>query len=440
MGDTDLVGTMAEHLDLVATTAETNWFATNEIPTNTTTGRTGLINLRHNSSNVSSGKTFTDLIGSAGQLHYTEIDFTNSTQNVANTIVLNNRARIELLDDKDLTRIGGFNETNYMVVNNENVIGVPFELQEKATDNTSITTYGNRQAFFETNLAQSPDGVNYLINPSVEYSDDGFGAGPNSQVRRRRPQDDGASIKAFSGEWAIRIRQSAAATTCRANFSGGESDGIPVTPFLNYTFSAYALRATTGNADSQFRIDVNWKNEAEATISTVSSATVAINSSTWTRNVLSLTGAPAGAVRAQIVYVFSRSGGGNIPNGNKFFLDAVMMEKGTSVSDYFDGDTIATTNNSFGWTGGVGESPSIKSNNLVDNLASSTLSRYSTTSIRATRIRWNAQENLTAIPSLSVGKTISLIYDGTTTTYRIVGIDGNVGPERYMIDYYLQKV
>jgi endonuclease YncB( thermonuclease family) len=140
------------------------------------------------------------------------------------------------------------------------------------------------------------------------------------------------------------------------------------------------------------------------------------------------------------VYVFSRSGGGNIPNGNKFFLDAVMMEKGTSVSDYFDGDTIATTNNSFGWTGGVGESPSIKSNNLVDNLASSTLSRYSTTSIRATRIRWNAQENLTAIPSLSVGKTISLIYDGTTTTYRIVGIDGNVGPERYMIDYYLQKV
>jgi hypothetical protein len=60
--------------------------------------------------------------------------------------------------------------------------------------------------------------------------------------------------------------------------------------------------------------------------------------------------------------------------------------------------------------------------------------------MRAARIRWNAQEDLTAVSSLTVGKSISLVYDGTTTTYRIVGIDGNVDPDRYMIDYYLVKV
>jgi hypothetical protein len=78
--------------------------------------------------------------------------------------------------------------------------------------------------------------------------------------------------------------------------------------------------------------------------------------------------------------------------------------------------------------------------NEIDNVANTLLTKYSTTSLRVSRIRWNAQEDLSAIPALSVGKTISLVYDGTTTTYRIVGIDGNVDPERYMIDYYLEKV
>jgi hypothetical protein len=60
--------------------------------------------------------------------------------------------------------------------------------------------------------------------------------------------------------------------------------------------------------------------------------------------------------------------------------------------------------------------------------------------MRASRIRWNAQEDLTAVSSLVVGSTISLVYKSTTTTYRIVGIDGTVDPDRYMIDYYLAKV
>jgi hypothetical protein len=60
--------------------------------------------------------------------------------------------------------------------------------------------------------------------------------------------------------------------------------------------------------------------------------------------------------------------------------------------------------------------------------------------MRVARIRWNAQENLSAVSSLTVGKSISLVYKGTTTTYRIIGIDGNVDPDRYMIDYYLVKV
>jgi hypothetical protein len=107
---------------------------------------------------------------------------------------------------------------------------------------------------------------------------------------------------------------------------------------------------------------------------------------------------------------------------------------------YYDGDTPWTSTWGYYWTGAVGLSPTIRFQNYVDDVATAILAANSTTSLRVSRIRWNAQEDLSSIPALSVGKTISLVYKGTTTTYRIIGIDGNVDPERYMIDYYLVKV
>jgi hypothetical protein len=77
--------------------------------------------------------------------------------------------------------------------------------------------------------------------------------------------------------------------------------------------------------------------------------------------------------------------------------------------------------------------------NNIDDVANKFLAKYSTTSMRASRIRWNAQEDLASVSSLTVGKTISLVYKGTTTTYQIVGIDGNIDNDRYMIDYNLVK-
>jgi hypothetical protein len=111
-----------------------------------------------------------------------------------------------------------------------------------------------------------------------------------------------------------------------------------------------------------------------------------------------------------------------------------------TTTTYLDGDTAGTSTYLYGWTGGVGASPSYRVDNYVDDLATAILAKYSTTSMRVTRIRWNAQEDLTATPNLSVGKSISLVYNNTTTTYRIIGIDGKIDPERYMIDYYLRKV
>jgi hypothetical protein len=119
-------------------------------------------------------------------------------------------------------------------------------------------------------------------------------------------------------------------------------------------------------------------------------------------------------------------------------MDALQLSEQNTT--YFDGDTAADNSFVYLWTGEVGLSPSFKITNNLDDTINTYLSRFSTTSNRVARIRWNAQEDLSAVPSLYVGSTISVIYQGTTTTYRIVGIDGSIDPERYMLDLYLEKV
>lgn len=120
------------------------------------------------------------------------------------------------------------------------------------------------------------------------------------------------------------------------------------------------------------------------------------------------------------------------------WVDAVKF--GKSTDNYFDGDTPWDSTYGYFWTGGVGSSPSYKVQNGVDDIADRLLTQYSTTSLRASRIRWNAQEDIAQVNKLVVGSTFSLVYKGTTTTYRIVGIDGNISPDRYVIDYYIAKV
>lgn len=441
MGDTDVVANISNHLDLISNTANTYWYARNVLPTNITTGRTGLVEIRSAASLVSSGKTFTDVLGTAGQLHYTEIDIENSSQNIANTVVVNNRARVNILAP-ELTKIGGFNETNFMIINNQNVIGVPLDTTQKATDATSIGIYGNRQTEIETNVGLTTDFTNNIFNPSAEYDDNGYAGLATTKVRRRKPSEEPTPFTAYHGEWVIRSYQSAAGTTAQIRYSGGESDGIPIWQAFGtgYRFVAQVLRGTPSRADARCQVQIDWYNDDEALISSSTGSLVNLTTAnTWYQAEVGAF-APAGATRASVRVIIGRSGGGNQFAGDRYYADALQMNNSFASKPYFDGDTPWDATYGYLWTGGAGQSATQRVLNDIDNVAASLLSQYSTTSLRVSRIRWNAQEDLASIPALSVGKTISLIYKGTTTTYRIVGIDGNVDPERYMIDYYLVKV
>jgi hypothetical protein len=439
MGDTDIVNTISDHLDLVSRTAQTYWHSNSVLPTDKTTGRTGLVTMRSNASLVSSGKLFTDLVGTASQLHYTEIDIENSSQNVANTIIINNRARMNITDS-DITQIGGFAEENFLIINNAPVIGIGVDHTERAIDATSITNFGVRQIEIDSNVPVVPVLSNLITNPSVEYSDDGYTGTAGNKVRRRKPLQDANPFAAYSGEWAMRMRTSAGGSSVSINFSGGESDGIPVTAGRSYVFQVYAARGTVSRTDGRALARVTWIDEDEAVISQSSGTNVSLTTvNTWYQIQNSVT-APANAVRATVSVVYSRSGGGNHGTGDIFWADGFYLTSSTVGFPYFDGDSQWTTLYGYLWTGNIGASPSIVIQNDIDDLATTTLARYSTTSNRVTRIRWNAQEDLAAVIATPVGSTIQVRFKGTTTTHRIVGINGSVDSSRYMIDYYLEKV
>jgi hypothetical protein len=440
IGDTDMAGTFAEHLDLVAISDNRYWYAENVLPTNKTTGRTGLVRMRQLAGAPSSGKTFTDLVGTAGQLHYVELTQESSSQNVANSILLNNYSLITTTEP-EVTKRGGGNKSNFGVVNGVEVVAVDYNADWISSDASSITTYGNRATEINTNRAGLVEDLNLIGNPSMEYGDDGWFTGA-ARMARRDPLDTANPFAAAHGKWALRYRlASGPASTPSFRYSGSENDGIPVVVGTNYMFQASGARGFNAPSNTRFRAYIKWEDEAGGTISTVYGSQVTTTTQyTWYTG--TVTGAaPAGAERAIVGLEFNRVSG-SFSSGDQFWLDAAVMRKSASaaVVPYFDGDTLATTSAIYFWTGEVGLSPTFKVTNNLDDLISTYLARYSTTSNRVTRIRWNAQEDLSAVSAMHVGSTISVIFDGTTTTHRIVGIDGNIDAERYMIDYYLEKV
>ena len=441
VGDTDVVGTFSEHLDLVATTQDAYWYGSNVLPTNKTTGRTGLVQIRTRATAPSSGKTFTDEVGSAGQLHYIDLALESSSQNVANTIVLNNHSRITALEP-EVTKIGGARLLAYGVVNNVEVISADFTATYSMSDATSIATYGNRATEIDTNLAGLVQDVNVVGNPSLEYGDDGWSTGAN-RMARRRPSENSVPFAAASGDWALRYRlASGGVTNMTFRYSGSENDGVPIVEGVSYAFQASGLRGLSTNSDVRCRAYMEWQNNAGAVISTIFGSYVSLpNIYVWgTPGVAGA--APSGAERAIVGLQFNRSGGGTFGTGDQIWLDNALMRKSAVATPitYFDGDTPGTTSSLFLWTGELGLSPTFKVNNILDDTISTYLTRYANTDNRITRLRWNAQEDIASVGSLYVGSTIQVRFKGTTTTHRIVGIDGSIDPERYMIDYYLEKV
>ena len=450
INDTDKIGTLAYHLDLAAISTGALWNATHVLPTNPTTGRDGLVEIYRGTSSGSSGETFTDGVGAAGELHYTEIDFESSSANVANSIILNNRSRYRPRDVEVITA-GGVDDRNFVEIDGQQRNGFMLPLAWKEEDATSITTYGLRQTEIETCIAVSTDKLtstqqNLIGNPSVEYNADGYTTNSQFRIRRAKPADDANPFTPPSGlgSWCMRNVTRTANANPLIRFSGINTDGITVFAGNDYNFSLYAYRGIPNRSDVRVRARITWLDQNEDTISTVDGPQVSVPGSTWVQASTGRLTAPAGTVSCNVSAEFNRSGGGNFSVGDRCWVDGfslyVYNASPNPLPPYFDGDTPNTSSHVHLWTGSPGASPSYREENRIDTRALEILAQYATTSNRVTRIRWNAQEDLTAVAALRVGRSVVVKHSGTTGTYRIVGISGDLTRSRYVIDYYLIKI
>lgn len=450
INDTDLIGTIPNHLDIAAISAGAYWNATHVLPTNPTTGRDGLLEIYRTTSTGASGKTFTDGAGLAGELHYTEIDLENSSANIANSIVLRNLSRYSPREAEVLT-VGGVDEKNFVEIDGQQRAGFMLETSWKEEDATSIATYGLRQTEIETCVATATDLIfptenNLISNPSAEYTGEGYFGSSAAKTRRVKPANDPNPFipPAGLGEYSVRTILRTANATPPIVFEGTVSDGIIAFAGSEYMFSLYAYRGIPNRTDVRVRARIQWIDANDDVISTVLGAQVSCPAATWVQANSGRVTAPSGTVRLTVAADFNRSGGGNFSVGDRLWADGFSLYKygpnPNTVPAYFDGDTPDTSTHVHLWTGSPGASASYREPNKIDETANSVLAQYANTSNRATRIRWNAQENLTAVAELRVGRSVIVKNNGTTGTYRIIGIDGNLTRSRYVIDYYLVKI
>jgi hypothetical protein len=437
ISDTDKVGTLAEHLDLLCDSAGLYWFGRNVIPYSTTLFLAGVCKVLQNNQSEPSGKTFTNLAGTTGQLHYTEIDFSQSSQAIANNIVIENDSLItNLLEDyPEISKIGGSNDSNYAIVDGQEIPAVRYAPTWKGSDSASIAIYGNRTATVTTNLAPLVEATNLISNPSAEYDDVGYSGGTNTIARRRRTKEAATPFTAYDGEWAVRVRQRTAAASGGFSFSGAESDGTPIFEGTTYYAKARVARGTPSAADLRAQIVIRWMNDDENVISSTTGANVTLVTREQWYEVTASGTAPAGAVRATFSVSASRVGGSNIAAGQFFWVDALSFSKQNTT--YFDGDTSGNTSNLYVWTGDVGLSPSLKLTNNLEQTISDYLDEFSNAYNLAKMIRWNAQEDLASVSALQVGRRVDIRFGSDIRARRIIGIEASISADRYMINYYL---
>lgn len=450
---TDFEASISEHLDLLSNSTGGYWYAKNAIPTNNTTGRDNLVEFRASGTD-STGITFTDELGSAGELHYTDILIESASSNVTNSINVLNRSAL-LVEDIDVTTIGGTYRSKqfatYTTTYSTTLVdGLIVDNAVKVDDATSIDAYGERYADVATNIALIPTlhgGVpdyNLVSNPNSEY-DDLVWTAPASEatINRKKPMDETVDpFAAYDGEWAMRLRAKTTVGVLNCQFRGAESDGTPVKRGSQYRFDVYVARQSDVPTNAQGRCAIQWRDDDESTISTTYGSYVTLtNDSQWYKLTAYGT-APTSAIRATLRIEFDRTSG-SFGNGDKLWIDALSFYRvpnSSSTMPYFTGDTADTDQYLYYWTGDTGSSVSARVTNSVKTRGDAILAETASTDLTVSRIRWNAQEDLDSAAALTVGRTIDITYGGNTDTYRIIGIDGSLQPERFVLDYYVKKV
>jgi hypothetical protein len=377
---------------------------------------------------------FSDTVAD-GNIYYNDIATSYDTANIINQITLNNIGSRRASGGSDL-----FEE---------------YTVEWVDSDTTSRTNWGARQYDLTTNLWTEVSTTNLVANPHLAYSDIYVQKGSvNTTFARVSIADNSTGATGFmpvgtaapvTGGGAFVARAINSANTPNTLITYG-SDGpltttndptISVIPSTQYTAAVY-LRAGVGHTASLTgRVNIYWYTNVGALISTTSGTASTIGSAAWTRVTLTAT-APAtaafGLVAAWFIY-----GGANNTNF-RYYSACAQMEKTSSAAAWFTGDTTDDLTYVYEWEGQAGASPSIRYNNIMDTRTAELLTDFANPAITVQSLRWNTAQNPIVATNLDIGSLTTVTFKGTTATYRVVGINHDITPDRWMMDLQVAKV
>jgi hypothetical protein len=376
--------------------------------------------------------TFSDTVAD-GNIYYNDIATSYDTANIINQITLDNIGSRRTTAGSD-----SFEE---------------YSVEWVDSDTTSRTNWGARQIDLTTNLWTQVNAYNWIPNPSYSVSNFGLQKG-NSLMEIDRVDIASNSTGATGflstgttqpvagvGGFVTRLRVTSQNPGSLA-LHGGEfiSSSIvsfQITPSTQYTASTY-MRAGVGHATSLTgRADIRWYTDTGATISTSSGTAATITATGWTRRTVTAT-APANAVYATVFTNFLYGGANN--TGFRYYATAQQMETAAAASTWFSGDAPDDLTYVYEWEGITGQSRSIRYNNVMDTRTAELLTDFANPDITVQSLRWNTAQNPVVATNLDIGSLVIITFKGTTDTYRVVGINHDITPERWMMDLQVAKV
>jgi hypothetical protein len=420
--DNDLTGSLLYHFDLATQSVGAYWWV----------DKTNVTQFTQDFDYSLPVGTFSDEVAD-GNLYYTDIATAYDTTAVINQINLDNigiRASTQGSDKYEA-----------------------YSVAWSDSDTGSVTDWGARSYDLTTNLWTEVNRYNLLPNPSEAYTADGITSGAgNMEVTRQQISliNTGATGMLSSGatqavtgggDFVARGRITAQLASAPIAYGGTATDAgygaFPVLPSTQYTASAY-MRAGIGSATSLTgRVDIRWYTDAGATISTVSGTAATITQTGWTRRTLTAT-APANAAYGVMFAWFIYGGANN--TGYRYYSTCAQFEQASSASTWFSGDTTDDATYVYEWEGQPGQSRSIRYNNMMDTRTGELLTDFADPIVRVNSLTWNTAQNPVVAASIDIGSLVIVTFKGTTDTYRVVGINHDINPERWMMTLQVAKV
>ena len=388
---------------------------------------------------------FTD-VQNDGNLHYIDIKREFSTKKLINDVVVKN------LGIKPAAR-------------------KPSEAEEYVTlwnvrDDATGNIYGTRRLEVATNIWQADYDKNCLYNPRVDKDItywNKYGSATSFSLKRINIAKAGTGATNFltsgasgpqGSKYALCVQGIVQATlypfaTGMEGKAGSEDDqeGFPIEVVdsndlpLYYTASVY-VRAGIGNSGTSAtsQIWIRWYDKKGTAIgnSTLSTA-VSTATGAWVKNTISGVEPPAGTAFAQVRMRINNSFASGVGR-TWYFTNASLLESEWDESIYFDGNTKDTEDYLYEWEDQPYKSKSILYENNLSAYANDILLQGAFPEEEVVAIQWNAQEDLELVNKLDIGSKIQISFDGLTYDYRIVGLDHEIEPERWLITIKVQKL